>query len=120
MTNPKIQKLAQYIFNENIPIHLANIYKDNFSYSFVDDSNEIVFTSQGFGKGLIFYYTSPDQSVLRTSLSEEDLISLHQELAKLYLDYFDLKDHNIDRDYEFVPTPEGRLDSDPIWFREKI
>jgi len=119
MTNPKIQKLAQYIFNENIPIHLANVYKDNFSYSFVDDFNEIVFTSQGYGKGLIFYYTSPDQSVLRTSLPEEDLIFLHQELAKLYLDYFDLKDHNIDRDYELGPVNTTRLEPDPIWLIAK-
>jgi hypothetical protein len=103
MTNPKIQKLAQYIFKENPPKQLASVFKDNFAYSFLGDRGDLIFTSQNFGRGLVFYYTSPDQGVIKDSLSEEDL-----------------KDHNIDRNYEFVPTPEWRLDKDPIWFREKI
>ena len=120
MTNPKIQKLARYIFKENPPRNLANVFKDNFAYSFVDEKNDIIFTSQNFGRGLVFYYTSPDQGVIKDSLSEEDLISLHLELAKMYFDSYNIKDHNINRNYEFVPTPEGRLDRDPIWFREKM
>ena len=120
MNKDKLNKLAEYIFEENIPKQVVSHHKDNLVYSFVDENNNIIFTSQNFGKGLIFYYDSPDQSVIKNSLSEEDLISLHLELAKMYLDYYDIKDHNINRNYEFVPTPEGRLSSDPIWFREKI
>jgi len=120
MKDSKLKKLAQYIFQENIPKQLANVFKDGFAYSFVDEKNDIIFTSQNFGKGLVFYYTYPNQGVIKDSLSEEDLISLHLELAKMYFDYYDIKDHNISRNYEFVPTPKGRLDGDPIWFREKI
>lgn len=120
MINSQLEKLAEYIFEENIPKQLANVYKDNFAYSFLDDKNDIIFTSQNFGRNLIFYYDSPDQSLIKNSLSEEDLISLHLKLAKMYLDYYDIKNHNVNRNYEFVPTREGRIDSDPIWFREKI
>ena len=120
MKKDKFKKLAQYIFKENPPKQLASVYKDNFAYSFLGDRRDLIFTSQNFGRGLVFYYTSPDQGVIKDSLSEEDLISLHLELAKMYFDYYDIKDHNIDRNYEFVPTPEWRLDKDPIWFREKI
>ena len=120
MKKDKFKKLAQYIFQENIPKHFNNVYKDNSTYSLLDDKNDIIFTSQNFGRNIFFYYDSPDQSLIKNSLPEEDLISLHLELAKMYLDYYDIKDHNINRNYEFVTPRKGRLDVDPIWFREKI
>lgn len=116
MKKDKLNKLAQYIFEENIPKNKVTTYKDNYIYSFIDQNENPILKSLAFGSTLVFYYDSPNQSLIKNSLPKEDLITLHAELAKMYFDYFNIKDHNSNKNYNLLESVE---EPDIVWLREK-